>query len=95
MSAICDSDLQFLKPGKRVLLKTYEGLLVAPADVKPEQNYWLLVGSKAVTLKRTDDNERVLLRFEKKFSDLGLHGDKSEENSLWILISDLKFVCRY
>lgn len=95
MSAICDSDLQFLKPGKRVLLRTYEGCSVAPTDVKPEQNYWLLIGSKAVTLKRTDDNQRVLLLFEKSFSDLGLQADESEENSLWILISDVKFVCRY
>jgi hypothetical protein len=95
MRTICDADLQFLKPGKRVILKSFNGSLVAPQDVKPEKNYWLLIGSKAETVKRSEDNQCVLLRFEKSLMMMGLDACKGEENALWVSINDLKFVCRY
>ena len=94
MRAICDSDLQFLKPGKRVLLKSFNGSLIAPQDIKHEENYWLLIGSKAV-VEVCGNADRVLLKFERDLSSLGLISHNEVPNTLWILISDLKFICRY
>jgi hypothetical protein len=93
VSNICDADLHYLKPGKRVVLKSFKGSLVAPPEIKPEDSFWRLIGSKAV-VEQTNDTDRVLIKFEQDLSSLGLiHNETS--NSLWVLISDLKFVCRY
>jgi hypothetical protein len=94
MTDICDADLHHLKPGKRVVLKSFNGSLSAPLDVKPEENVWQLIGSKAV-VEVANDTDRVLLKFECDLSTLGLNHPNEQSNSLWILISDLKFVCRY
>jgi hypothetical protein len=94
MNAICDAELHHLKPGKRVVLKSFNGSLIAPYTVKPEENYWLLIGSKAV-VEIANNTDRVLLKFERDLSGLGLANHNEMPNSLWILISDLKFICRY
>jgi hypothetical protein len=94
MTDICDADLHHLKPGKRVVLKSFNGSLSAPLDVKPEENVWQLIGSKAV-VEVANDTDRVLLKFECDLSTLGLNNPNEQSNLLWILISDLKFVCRY
>ncbi len=94
MSNICDADLHHLKPGKRVVLKSFNGSLTAPQDVRPEENYWLLIGSKAV-VEMTNNSDRVLVKFERDLSSLGLINHNQVPNALWILISDLKFICRY
>jgi hypothetical protein len=94
MATICDADLHYLMPGKRVVLKSFDGSLSAPQDIKPEENYWLLIGSKAV-VEFADDTDRVLLKFEHDLQSLGLANHNDLPNSLWILISDLKFICRY
>ena len=94
MTTICDADLHHLKPGKRVALKSYNGSLIAPQVTDPEKNYWLLIGSKAV-VELTNESDRVLIKFEREFSSLGLVNRNEMPNSLWILITDLKFVCRY
>lgn len=93
MSHICDADLQFLKPGKRVVLKSYKGDLDAPHDIEDDDNYWLLIGSKAVVVE-LKNSDQALIKFERDLSSLGLI-DQHESNCLWVLISDLKFVCRY
>ena len=94
MADICDADIHHLKPGKRVVLKSFNGSLNAPHDTKAEENYWLLIGSKAV-VELTNDSNRVLIKFERDLSSLGLANHNEVPNSLWILISDLKFICRY
>jgi len=94
VSTICDADLHHLKPGKRVVLKSFNGSLVKPHDVKAEENYWLLIGSKAV-VEMTNDTDRVLIKFERDLSSLGLIHHNEAPNALWILINDLKFICRY
>lgn len=94
MNTICDADLHHLKPGKRVVLKSFNGCLVAPQDTTPEENYWQLIGSKAV-VEIANNTDRVLLKFERNLSSLGLINHNEMPNTLWILISDLKFVCRY
>jgi hypothetical protein len=96
MVSICDADLQHLKPGKKVALKSFNGSLIADQTVKPQENYWKLIGSKAVVSQlSTDNNNRVLVTFEYDLSILGLACHNEIPNSLWILIDDLKFVCRY
>lgn len=94
MSNICDADLHHLKPGKRVVLKSFNGSSASPQDVKPEENYWLLIGSKAV-VEMTNNSDRVLVKFERDLSSLGLINHNQVPNALWILIGDLKFICRY
>jgi hypothetical protein len=94
MSRICDADLHHLKPGKRVVLKSFNGSLAAPQTITTEENYWQLIGCKAV-VELTNDSNRVLIRFDRDLSSLGLVRQHELPNSLWILISDLKFVCRY
>ncbi len=94
MSTICDADIHHLKPGKRVVLKSFKGSLIAPQDVKPEENYWQLIGCKAV-VEAANDTDRVLVKFERDLSSLGLADHNEQPNSLWVLISDLKFICRY
>ena len=94
MPTICDADIHHLKPGKRVALKSFKGSLIAPQDVKPEENYWQLIGSKAV-VEFANDTDRVFINFERNFSALGLVNHHEVPNSLWVLISDLKFICRY
>ncbi len=93
-SDICDADIHHLKPGKRVVLKSFKGSLIAPQNVKPEENYWQLIGSKAV-VEVANDTDRVLVKFERDLSILGLINHSEQPNSLWVLISDLKFICRY
>jgi hypothetical protein len=94
MVEICDADIHHLKPGKRVVLKSFNGSLIAPQDIKTEENYWLLIGSKAV-VESTNNTDRVLIKFERDLLSLGLINHNEIPNALWILISDLKFVCRY
>jgi len=93
-SDICDADIHHLKPGKRVVLKSLKGSLIAPQDVKPEENYWQLIGSKAV-VEAANNSERVLIKFERDLARLGLVNHNQVPNTLWILIGDLKFICRY
>ena len=93
-STICDADIHHLKPGKRVALKSFNDSLIAPQDTKPEENYWQLIGCKAV-VAQTNDSDRVLIQFERDLSSLGLINHNEMSNALWILISDLKFICRY
>lgn len=93
-STICDADIHHLKPGKRVVLKSFKGSLIAPQNVKPEENYWQLIGSKAV-VEFVNNTDQVLLKFERDLSSLGLANHNEIPNTLWILISDLKFICRY
>lgn len=94
MSNICDSDLHHLKPGKRVVLKSFNNSLTAPQTSKPNENYWMLIGSKAV-VSAADGSDRVLITFERDLQSLGLVSPNQQPNSLWILVSDLKFICRY
>jgi hypothetical protein len=94
MSTICDADLHHLKPGKRVVLKSFNGSLVAPGAINTEENYWQLIGSKAV-VEAVNDTDRVLIKFERDLSILGLVNHCEQPNSLWVLVGDLKFICRY
>ena len=96
MSNICDADLHHLQPGKKVALKSFNRNLVSPQNVKPQEDYWKLIGSKAVVDQLSKDNNGyVLVTFEPDLSSLGLTCHNEVPNSLWILIDDLKFVCRY
>jgi len=81
MASICDADLHYLKPGKRVVLKSFNGSLIAPPDVKPEENYWLLIGGKAV-VEDANNSDRVLVKFERDLSSLGLINHNKVPNAL-------------
>lgn len=99
MTNICDADVQHLKPGKKVMLKSFLGLQTASEKIEPQYNYWALIGSKASVANEaqaTSKPERlnqVLVTFDCDIKTKGLISNI--ENSLWIDIADLKFVCRY
>ena len=96
MTNVCDADLQHLKPGKKVSLKSFNGSLVSPQAVKPQEDYWKLIGSKAIVNQLSaDNNNRVLVTFARDLTVLDLISHNETPNSLWVLINDLKFVCRY
>jgi len=96
MSSICDADLHHVKPGKKVMLKSFYGSLTAPQHTAPSENYWQLIGCKAVVSQLMSDNsDRVLITFERDLQGLGLTCNGELLNSLWVLLGDLKFVCRY
>lgn len=96
MSHICAADLHHLKPGKRVVLKSFNGSLVAPTATAANENYWQLIGVKAVVSSATlNDSGRVLISFERDFQSMGLACHNPLPNSLWVLSGDLKFICRY
>ncbi len=93
MNTICDGDLHYLKPGKRIVLKTYKGSTAAPENLSAQENYWRLIGCKAVVAS-TNNSDQVLITFEANLLSLGLVNHNELPNALWVLISDLKFVCR-
>lgn len=96
MGTICDADLHHVKPGKKVMLKSFHGSMIAPQNVTPSENYWQLIGCKAVVSQlMLNDNNRVLVTFERDLQSLGLACHNELSNSLWVLLGDLKFVCRY
>lgn len=95
MTGICDADLAFLQPGKKVLLKSFQGSVSAPVDTLPAANYWQLVGRKATVVQvdfEPGRGQRALIAFADDVKSLKLTG---ENNSLWVALADLKFVCRY
>jgi hypothetical protein len=106
MAIQCANDGQYLVPGKRVLLKRYQGLTASPAGTIAQHNYWQLLNSKGVLVEGLPNYDcllepglaqLILVQFEWDFASLGLMAQAPAlaPNSLWVALSDLKFVCRY
>ena len=95
MTGICDADLQHLKLGKRVVLRSFSGSQCALPDISAQENYWLLVGIKATVVQTDVDKQIALVQFDVSFQQLGLVNHSEITNALWVMIDDLKFVCRY
>ena len=101
MAIQCTHDGQHLVPGKRVHLNSYMGLRCAPAATPVELDYWQLLNTKGSlvdgVVHEYKSNSSVLVVFDQSLTDLGLVTSVlgTTENSLWIALSDLKFVCRY
>ena len=101
MAIQCANDGQYLVPGKRVVLKRFQGLASSPIAVVVQHNYWRLVNTKGVLVDgaicELNTEQLVLVQFDLDFAELGLASQVPERglNTLWVALCDLKFVCRY
>jgi len=75
---------------KRVRLKSFNGTVQAPADCRPDENHWVLIGELGEVIGKKSDGSRVLVQFESSVQPLGLHCHNPVENSHYILESDLE-----
>jgi hypothetical protein len=75
----------------RVKLKTFLGLLEPKKIVKPNENYWKLIGEKGKVIDEEENNNgRILILFNKNLDDFELENHNPIKNSLWIKITDLE-----
>lgn len=59
-------------PGSRVVLQSFNGFAKAPADGKPADNYWRLIGSAGTVLTHANALGRVLVRFDEDVAARGV-----------------------
>lgn len=76
-------------PGSRVVLQSFNGSAKAPADCKPSDNYWRLIGSTGTVITHANALGRVLVRFDEDVAARGVACHNPEPNSLLIAKSDL------
>lgn len=97
MADICDADLAYLTPGKKVAIKSCREVANTSLHSSPEDGYRQLlnrlVGRKGRVVKAPASDGRVLITFDDDLDLLGISGHS--ENALWVLVTDIKFVCRY
>ena len=74
----------------RVVLQSFNGIKSAPADCRPNENYWLLVGARGTVVESANATGRVLVQFDISVSDLGLSCHNPIPNSLYVPESDLE-----
>lgn len=95
MNTICDADLQHLKPGKRVVLKSFGNDSTRLNGVSALENYAALIGSKASVVEVSNDRLSILIRFDADIILRKMPAMAQNDNSVWVSVNDLKFVCRY
>ncbi len=82
-------------PSDRVVVRSIDGTSQPTDEVKPAENYWLLIGTEGVIVKTWQqadfsmDRPRCLVKFDQDVKALGLHCHNDIENSLWILETDI------
>ncbi len=78
-----------LAPGRRVVLKAFNGNAAAPSECPPADNYWRLIGTTGTALTTANAQGRVLVRFDEDVAARGLACHNPEPNSLLIAATDL------
>ncbi|QFT54449.1 hypothetical protein FIU95_07770 [Microbulbifer sp. THAF38] len=76
--------------GSKVKLVSFNGDSLSPQDCDPAENYWRLIGAYGTIEELENSRGRVLVRFERNLSEMGLHCHNPSPNSLYILPSDLE-----
>ncbi len=88
-----------LKNEDRVQLISFNGSLEPDTNTTPNENYWQLIQqngtivrdpSQKDLLKVIGGGQRVLVQFDINVQSLGLECHNRIENSLWIMVEDLK-----
>jgi len=74
----------------RVILRTFNGTQITPADCRPDENYWALLGEHGTVVETINARARVLIKFDRTVSELGLHCHNAISNGLYILETDLE-----
>lgn len=91
-----------MKKGTKVKLISFNGT-TSPQNIQDEaENYWKLIGETGAVMQDPQEKSvfahfskkpRVLMQFDKDIaSTYGLIAHNNIENSLWILVSDLKII---
>ena len=76
----------------RVRVKSFNGTALGPPDLKPSENYWLLIGKEGVVIAPKNDRNCMLVEFSESVTSLGLHCHNPIPNTLFLLESDLVFL---
>lgn len=78
---------------------SFNGLLEAPSDCIPEENFWRLISEKGTVVQDPTESylyasfskdKRVCIVFDSDLNSFGLVNHNPIPNSLWILVSDLR-----
>ena len=72
----------------KVTLCTFNGVISSPSGCRTDENYWSLIGERGTVIETVNNNNRVLVLFEKPVSSRGLHCHNPIANSLYILETD-------
>jgi hypothetical protein len=82
-----------------VILKTFHNTVAAPDDIDDSENYWKLLDQKGIVVDKRKKHpafpgsgEMLLTKFSCNIEAYGLHCHNTLPNTLWIFVSDLKFI---
>lgn len=89
-----------MKNGDMVMVISFNGKEKSEEEVDSSEDYWKIIGEKGVIQQDPQEKTifahfskepRVLVKFDINLHRVhGLHAHNNIENSLWILVSDLK-----
>jgi len=84
-----------LKNNTIVSLKSFLGTLQPKKKVKPNENYWQLIGERGTVIDSNENHDgRVLVLFDNDLDEFSLENHNPVKNSLWIRKSDLEFLLK-
>jgi hypothetical protein len=90
-----------MNTGDKVKLISFNGTLKVSKKINDSENYWKLIGEIGIIIKDPQQSTlyanfskkpRVMVRFNKDLTKLGLISHNNVTNTLWILVSDLEKV---
>lgn len=91
-----------MKNGDIVAMVSFNGKKESEKSVDSSEDYWQLIGEIGVVQQDPQEKTifahfskepRVLVQFNKDlYRTYGLHAHNNVENSLWLLVSDLKLL---
>ncbi len=89
-----------MKLTQKVIVKSFNGEANGPDDVKPNENYWLLLGETGTVvslnagqwLQKRHGEDVYLIQFNTDLHEAGLEAHNEVPNSLWFRGSDLEAI---
>lgn len=89
-----------MEVGARVVMRTFRGLTGPAEDVRPDEDFWRLVGAAGTVVRLGASSvtlaaglrPHVLVRFDADVRALGLACHNSVPNALWLCVDDLAAV---
>lgn len=75
----------------KVVLKKFNGKIIAPKNTDERENYWKLIGETEKIIEgETLNNGRVLVLFDSDLNQFGVENHNPIPNTLWIKKTDLE-----
>jgi len=76
-----------------VRLRSFLGTLTPEKKIKPNEDYWKLIGEKGTVIDSNENHDgRVLVSFDNDLDKFSLENHNPVKNSLLIKKSDLEFL---